>query len=475
MRQIYFRASTVIVWLGKKYERYAEELPQLQLFGCEGAAATVTPEELESAGDAAESSSASSRLARELYEDEYWKRVWIVQEVGLAERLIVCFGTCVTDWVTFIRLLTVKNVGSNGPMKLNDLRQRRYEGSRDFLQLLREYRDAECEKRRDKVYGLVGLASDVHFFPVDYRKSLFEIWRDVMIFANGHGLLAEDEIISVGGLVKYILMGAKCEPLDQMLRSYKPAQQDAVALIEDPGSPQVFRVPAKVLGCVKNVSFRPDEIIDDPNKQEMWEQTVQRYYRKDAGRAHAESDMLLRMILRSGSQDPTTACFTYSSGVQWTESVYTRDQMLDIWVGNTINRLQEMSNGQASAPESNKPLESPAETARLYQLECFFGRNDWKMGIASAQVQLGDLICWVESSRMAVILRPRTDTYNFTFRAVGTAFVATDLRGISISDHRERYKSFPQPRGPEKANLPVHLDATFLFILLDDASLGKCS
>ncbi|KAJ6780798.1 hypothetical protein PWT90_04564 [Aphanocladium album] len=477
MGKIYFRASVVIIWLGKEYEKYGKELPQLQQLGREAGTASAAMAQATVPGDAevAEGTTNSStpglNLAKALYHDKYWNRVWIVQEAGLAGRLIVCFGNCITSWDNFIHLLTMHNVGSEGPLKLHNLRRRQYEGSRKFLQLLRDYKNAACQESRDKVYGLVGLASDVQFFPIDYRKSLFEVWKDVMVFANGFGMLDENEIISVGGLVKYLLMGTECEPLDQMLRSYV-SKHDTSALTDNSEPPAAFRIPAKVLGCVTDISFRPDEIVSDPSKQERWEQMVQVRYPDDAESAHAESDRLLRTILTPGGPDPTTACYSYSSAVQWTEARFPYEQYSG-WpgIGQLINKLQASSRERSNEDGSKEHQGLLTKRAQLYQLKSIRGRIDWKMGIASGQVQLGDLICWVASSRMAIILRPQINGDQWTFHAVGTAFVTKDLVGISVEAHRQRYEKLTQ----QARASTVNLDATFVFILLDDKSWRGCS
>jgi hypothetical protein len=44
--------------------------------------------------------------------------------------------------------------------------------------------DAKCSEPRDKVYGFLGLANDYldDSFEVDYSKSLFKIYEDVIKF-----------------------------------------------------------------------------------------------------------------------------------------------------------------------------------------------------------------------------------------------------------------------------------------------------
>ncbi|KAJ9413271.1 hypothetical protein QL093DRAFT_2512331 [Fusarium oxysporum] len=116
------------------------------------------------------------------------------------------------------------NFGSKGPIRLERQREEKYTGSNTLLQLLQDHKEADCQDRKDKVYGLVGMASDARGFSIDYNKSVFEIWTDVMEFMNQHSLFFDRDIISIGHLVKFLLTGAECDPLQQILGLYAPRE-----------------------------------------------------------------------------------------------------------------------------------------------------------------------------------------------------------------------------------------------------------
>lgn len=493
MRTIYFRASAVIVWLGKKYEEYAERLPQLQAPGQMPKSKADVPAEAAAMPGSTRSEPTAAKttgdnnifnrtLAEELYRNSYWDRVWIVQEVGLAAEIIVCFGRFAVKWDHFINWLAVHKVGDKGPLKLHEQRCRRYKGSCRLLQLLHDYRGAQCQDPKDKVYGLVGLAADARFFPIDYNKSRFEIWKDVMEFANHHKMFTGEDIISTGRLVKYLLMGSGWEPLGQILQSHAPVEK-AATLVDKPDSPKVFQVPAKVLGCVRYLGPPPNEMANDPSKQELWEAAVQDYGAKDAGCSHRESDMLLRKMVMPNGSSLTSTCVTYPSIVQWSvQSAWTGNDFSSYRHKEMIRKWQTSVRGPWYGLKSEKVHEASAEGVRLYQLESLFEASDWKMGVASDTVRIGDLICWVASSRMAIVLRPQLATYgpSLTCRAVGTAAVAKDLR-VTLSEELEghgfRYASFPTAitAGEYTTELMVHLDAAFVFILLESDAIFKKS
>ncbi|EGU73996.1 hypothetical protein FOXB_15493 [Fusarium oxysporum f. sp. conglutinans Fo5176] len=222
MHHIYFRAQTVVVWLGKRYAEYEAALPDLQRLGHDKPSNEQFNPELPT--DSPRTDSAERSFAEKLYNDDYWKRLWIIQEIGLAQKIKVCFGNSATEWKQFTQFITMHNFGSKGPIRLERQREEKYTGSNTLLQLLQDHKEADCQDRKDKVYGLVGMASDARGFSIDYNKSVFEIWTDVMEFMNRHSLFFDRDIISIGHPVKFLLTGAECDPLQQILGLYAPRE-----------------------------------------------------------------------------------------------------------------------------------------------------------------------------------------------------------------------------------------------------------
>ncbi|KAG8360281.1 hypothetical protein FVEN_g12692 [Fusarium venenatum] len=208
------------------------------------------------------------------------------------------------------------NLGSDGPIRLNKEREDKYSGSSTLLHLPNERRGAECQDRKDKVYGLLGLASDARCFDIDYNKYLFEIWTDIMEFMNLHNLFSNVGIIAVGNLVKFLLMGAQCDPLQQILRTYEPRNGNDT-IITDKEHCKAFKLPGVVLGCVVCVGPQPHEIIGNLYVVDQWIQQVQANYRDSLGYAHRESDDLISTILDLDGDSLSRKCFDCRSTIQW--------------------------------------------------------------------------------------------------------------------------------------------------------------
>jgi hypothetical protein len=86
------------------------------------------------------------------------------------------------------------------------------------------------------------------------------------------------------------------------------------------------------------------------------------------------------------------------------------------------------------------------------------------MGVASGLVQPSDLVCWVRSSRRALLVRVvEEDDWCTKVRVFGTALATEDMRG-STPDLAQRWMSLREDGG---ARFQVQLDADTIFMLLE--------
>ncbi|KAH7121566.1 hypothetical protein EDB81DRAFT_814091 [Dactylonectria macrodidyma] len=138
----------------------------------------------------------------------YWRRLWIVQEVLLAKEAVLYFGDedrTMCDW----KLLTMarenldkipdswqidsaiasrlESIRASLPFLLDGLRARRKEWS--LLHLLKTTENSLCKDPRDKIYGLLGIANDVHGRPIEINyskaKTIGEVYHDVIQWHQG--------------------------------------------------------------------------------------------------------------------------------------------------------------------------------------------------------------------------------------------------------------------------------------------------
>ncbi|KAK2041798.1 heterokaryon incompatibility protein [Colletotrichum somersetense] len=226
MREIYSRAATVLVWLGVDGDegQAARAIPLMESIhqACDDharargvallAMAHFTPawERLEglagvSIPDIAAVAERTGRpgpdpagwaAIRWVLSRPWFTRVWCVQEIVLARASRVCIGSHSLDWVKLgvtASWLSEQCLASDYdvPPELEGLNWDAAYSMFDtsdlsessLLEVLVAFRDLAATDPRDKVYGLLGLVSDealACFRGVDYRKSVAEVYADVV-------------------------------------------------------------------------------------------------------------------------------------------------------------------------------------------------------------------------------------------------------------------------------------------------------
>jgi hypothetical protein len=127
-------------------------------------------------------------LAR-LMNNEYWYRVWILQEAILAEARTVWYGLSVMDWSEINRLVLLEHQCYD--MRVNH--QLRWLCHSTYHPQGREIRLSDalgicarstCFNPRDKIYGLQGMLSNAERVKVDYNKP------SKVVYAEAVALLA---------------------------------------------------------------------------------------------------------------------------------------------------------------------------------------------------------------------------------------------------------------------------------------------
>ncbi|KAL6823513.1 heterokaryon incompatibility domain-containing protein [Trichoderma camerunense] len=437
MNHIYSRASTVVVWLGSKYAEYQKDMKR----------------ELLPKG----SNSTQQKMVRYLLTDPYWNRLWILQEIGRARQLQVCFGNQTFPWDQFMRLISMYNSdGATGPLRLNRLlRQEKSNDSHTLKRLLVEHRDAKCSEPRDKVYGLIGLASDAGEFPIDYKKSLYEVWKDTMEFMNKWNLFKdESQILPMGALVKSLLMANHSDPLSQL-------SKDSTQLIDNPKSPLVFHLKAVSVGCIVCAGPSASDIVSRPDDANQWRNATQRLFPAgELGPAHQEYDKMFRALLESDDSAIQKACSNRPSPVIWDEkSAYNynctqppesvRDYITWVHQVTKTNNLQ-WSQRQQGVTNRSAPVQP-----RLY-LAKEGNHTQRKMGLASGLVQQNDVVFRVPSAKRALLVRVvQEEKSKSKARVVGTALTTKDMCSSTPDSDYTGWTT------------TVHLDAGTLFTLLE--------
>lgn len=137
---------------------------------------------------------------RHIYERTYWQRMWVLQEFGLANDVVVCCGKKMVPWNSFFLLEegferpeddrhSGGGRASNPAITLLQYRKNRVGMSPhqlveryNLIALMFLFRDRLCSDPKDKIYALLSMAADCQNdeIKVDYSKTLFSVYCDAL-------------------------------------------------------------------------------------------------------------------------------------------------------------------------------------------------------------------------------------------------------------------------------------------------------
>ncbi|EPE33450.1 hypothetical protein GLAREA_06463 [Glarea lozoyensis ATCC 20868] len=190
MGHIYSTAKNVIIWLGHEDGPTKRAFQTIEEFANPSCIAVLEPSENEV-------QKATSALSHFL-DRQYWKRVWVIQEIVLAKSITIYSGYHMLQWSDLAKACRNRDgVGIPPEMAKQGLRllqdsiaaflersRTEPETGRTLLNLLHACQDSHATDVRDMVYGLLGIANDSSFLEVDYKKSALELWQYLVKLQN---------------------------------------------------------------------------------------------------------------------------------------------------------------------------------------------------------------------------------------------------------------------------------------------------
>ncbi|KAB8246757.1 heterokaryon incompatibility protein-domain-containing protein [Aspergillus flavus] len=147
---------------------------------------------------------------------KWWKRVWVIQEVVIATRIMILYGSMIAPWEMFVQ--AANRVLGNSQMQISSLAvndtkvllefsrrilsiesiRARWQSPEQItlLQLLRQFSGREATDPRDKVYALLGLAKDKPSVEPNYAASERDVFvgtaLDIISRSKSLGVLTGD-------------------------------------------------------------------------------------------------------------------------------------------------------------------------------------------------------------------------------------------------------------------------------------------
>jgi hypothetical protein len=192
MRQIYSKAHSVWIWLGEADHVTHSDIAMQFL-------ETREPTDNKEIDHRKFWNPKKARAIAALCERDYWKRIWIVQEILLAKKATILCGDKQTNWTKLLHLISdVQAISDRGraahtvgvsrvlesPAAVIVQAKSQWNGSRQPLtKLLELYRHQQSTDIRDKVYALHGLAHDSATIAVNYALEPHALLIEVIYHA----------------------------------------------------------------------------------------------------------------------------------------------------------------------------------------------------------------------------------------------------------------------------------------------------
>lgn len=354
-----------------------------------------------------------------LCRNAYWRRVWIIQEIGLARRIQIYCGSYNMGWEHFIsRVESCEACCNSIPLKFQRQLNDRYSSGHKLQTLLETHRGSLCKEPRDHIYGFVGLAIDCEDrFPIDYNKSLFEVWKDTIMFKAADQDSPQHDILRFAKTVQTLLGGRRIATHDDV-QSEILLHVTAMDKIWDEqyrlvhctvnGDTTELRVPARVAGRISHLGPTYHEIISDTRKIVQWKSSITRFIPDDQLPSAREENDLFMEVLENVVERDLAAISGYDRIIAW-EPAETQQSLF----------VQNESVAFGAGYLKRKPVPAGPRLFLLSGTKEIDPSSSGKMGLAPPEAQEGDYVCQVQGIAKALIVRKCTG-----LRIIGTAVMA---------------------------------------------------
>lgn len=444
MSYIYTRARRVLVWLGiiRKYEAVT------------GSAEIVSDRR-----------SVDVFHTHTLCLQPYWRRVWIVQEIGAATALEVHWGLGLKEdtkweskfspWDTFFHNMKPEQGWDNLAMRLAQQREGRHGDSYLLANLMEVCQDSLCEEPRDKVYGFVGIAHDCQdgTLAVDYSKSLFEIYEDVVGFhyfsdaADFHDPALRfntKSIVHFSQLVQKLFGGPARMEQDLALSG----KSNPLRRLDTDDSIGPYMVLGGYAGSIASIGCSYDNFIAVPSATRSWKASLQSCD-TDLEKLRRKNEGFMRVLLDLDKAEldkirPIDASFAWTGNLSmfgepgWNrrrlgtgnlsmfdEPVRSRQHLAragDSTPSHPSDSDDEEEEGQLRFPSGPLDPVMPPDSPSAPRL-CF--TRSGVLALVPSNAEVGDKLLHFWNSDVVALVR-MTDAMETVLKIVGRAVIAND-------------------------------------------------
>jgi hypothetical protein len=435
MSTIYSSASRVLVWLGQESDQSVAALRAVSSIN-------IGLKRYKNLSMAHYDHTTWDSL-RNMCNNSYWSRLWIVQEIGLAQGLRIHWGRNHIEWGEFANLYDIlpRDLQESLAFQLIQQRKARHNVSCFLKDLLETCRESLCSNPRDKIYGLLGLADDCRdgSLKPDYSKSLFDLYEDVIrfqheSFSNGVSVVHEHDvwsIVSFSQQLQWILW----HPISG-------ADEDCTAELDLRSSPSyhdgdLLRIVGFWGGSVLSIGPECINGMSSEAQRDAWFTEIAQDFNSTPELDMNEGlNSLVRAFATFEATERHRIILFHGLALQGSVEL---NQLTDL---TTLSTMYE--------PRTKKDIYAGEYSQTSPHL---FATYNGDIGIAPREVERGDLVCRFLHCDVAVIVR----SFEYGYRIIGRAVIAKPPRLGWAYDRKYGKLSYDTPQFPSMSDYPAHM------------------
>lgn len=410
MADIYRRAQRVLVWLGI-IDAIEHPRPKNSSRGVGFRLTPKVPERETKTQE--EKGREEEEYHRALCQKPYWKRVWIVQEIGVAADLELHWDlrprgakklnqliAKSESWDRFFDETRPSGKLANRATELAKQRVGRHGDAFLLANLIEAGADALCELAHDKIYGFVAIAHDCEdgSFPVDYSKPLWKLYEDFVKFQyKSTKDVAAKSIVHFSHVVLQVLKDVNA-PETSWIAPMNPWRcETCYGHVED-GS-RLIKITAMFAGDVSILGPSYDDLTGNPRLRRDWNLKL-RECDADPSRLREESETFISQILALDASELRKAAANIQS-FGWR-----------FYYNGTSSRTSRICH----------PRSVPVETGFGESGLRLFATTEGTIGLIPSYVRKGDMLYRFWNSEVVAVVRAEN---NDAWRIVGKGLLAT--------------------------------------------------
>ncbi|KAH7370435.1 heterokaryon incompatibility protein-domain-containing protein [Rhexocercosporidium sp. MPI-PUGE-AT-0058] len=403
----------------------------------------------------------------------YWTRRWIIQEIALASRCVIQCGDKTLDWDKFqavcleiVRPSDLRNefaagvqlvtsIGQSLAVTYAKLRSQRTKvHSLQFL--LEAFEQARCKEPKDKIFAILGLIdhSSRETLVADYKKSLFELWVDVVWF-----MLPDYESKTPLGrryleFPKSIVRISQCvqRNLGDVSRDIERDVLEALSAslpVSRSVAPGVTLIQGLMGGTITHLHpysehLSATEVADEFRGLPSYHYRPNRTLRRTA---------ILQQGLTTIDDADKQRVLSFSSRISYGMMSW------DPLPYEARDEAQVSDGGILAGAHGRHPIRrNSLEVQRPGNMQLFLSKSGM-MGLVPSETKAGDMICHFLNCDVAAVIRREGDKFLFVGRAL--VFIREGSCGMRLNDEtNQNFKYFV----PNEEEFPARMNGMSFYV-----------